>query len=90
MERFAKWRRSDGAHLDPWIRIHERIGARILTPASRSMVITGSVSEWENWTGTVFPDSGTYVVPDALDLVEIDREADIGTYIEPNLWMQHY
>jgi hypothetical protein len=54
------------------------------------MVITGSVSEWENWTGTVFPDSGTYVVPDALDLVEIDREADIGTYIEPNLWMQHY
>jgi hypothetical protein len=28
-------------------------------------------------------------VPDALGLVEIDRERDIGTYIEENLWVQH-
>jgi GNAT superfamily N-acetyltransferase len=89
MERFAQWRRRDGLHIDPWIRVHERLGARILGPAPRSMVITGSVAEWETWTGMLFPDSGTYVVPDALDLVSIDREADIGTYIEPNIWMQH-
>jgi GNAT superfamily N-acetyltransferase len=89
MERFAEWRRLDGHHIDPWIRVHERLGARIIGPAPRSMVITGSVAEWETWTGMLFPDSGAYVVPDALDLVSIDREADIGTYIEPNLWMQH-
>jgi GNAT superfamily N-acetyltransferase len=89
MAKFAKWRSPDGQHVDPWIRIHERLGARILGPAPRSMVITGSVAEWESWTGMLFPESGTYVVPDALDLVEIDRDADLGTYIEPNLWMQH-
>jgi len=31
----------------------------------------------------------TYIVLDALDLVAIDRDADLGTYAEPNLWMQH-
>jgi hypothetical protein len=29
------------------------------------------------------------VVPDALDLVRIDRAADRGTYAETNLWMRH-
>jgi hypothetical protein len=53
------------------------------------MVISGSVEDWEQWTGMRFPDSGQYVVPDALDLVVIDRDANVGTYVEPNLWMQH-
>lgn len=89
MERFAGWDRGDGLHLDPWIRTHQRLGATILGPAPQSMVITGTVAEWENWTGMAFPDSGEYVVPDALDLVEIDREQDRGSYAETNLWMRH-
>ncbi len=36
-----------------------------------------------------FPESGGYVVPGALELVSIDREADLGTYVEPNVWMRH-
>jgi hypothetical protein len=36
-----------------------------------------------------FPETGRYVVPGALDLVEIDRERDLGTYAETNLWMRH-
>jgi hypothetical protein len=28
-------------------------------------------------------------VPGALDLVEIDREADLGSYAESNLWIRH-
>ena len=89
MSTFARWRRSDGEHLDPWIRAHERLGARVLAPAPESMVITGTVQEWETWTRMAFPESGAYVVPEALDLVAIDRERDTGVYLEPNLWMQH-
>jgi hypothetical protein len=89
MESFAAWARDDGLSIDPWIRTHQRLGATILGPARRSMVITGSVAEWESWTEMVFPQSGHYVVPDALGLVEIDRESDHGTYVEDNLWMQH-
>ena len=37
----------------------------------------------------VFPETGEYVVPDALDLVDIDRAKDIGTYVEEGLWVQH-
>ncbi len=36
-----------------------------------------------------FPESGQYIVPGALNPIEIDREADRGYYIEPNVWMQH-
>ncbi len=89
MDQFAGWVRSDGQHLDPWVRTHQRLGAKVLAPAPRSMVITGTVTEWESWTEMAFPATGQYVVPGALDLVAIDREADLGTYAETNLWMQH-
>jgi GNAT superfamily N-acetyltransferase len=89
MESFARWTRSDRLHIDPWIRTHQRLGASILAPAPRSMIITGTVAEWEGWAAMAFPETGQYVVPDALDLVTIDREQDRGTYAESNLWMRH-
>jgi len=89
MRDFARWNRADGLHLDPWIRTHQRLGATILGPAEPSMTITGTVAEWESWAQMAFPETGEYVVPDALGLVSIDRERDRGTYLEPNVWMQH-
>lgn len=89
MENFARWARLDGRHIDPWIRTHQRLGASILSPAPRSMIITGTVAEWEGWAAMAFPETGHYVVPEALDLVLIDREQDRGTYAETNLWMRH-
>lgn len=89
MTDFARWTRADGAHIDPWIRTHLRLGGVILGPALRSMVVTGTVAEWEEWASMAFPDTGQYVVPGALDLVEIDREKDLGAYAETNLWMRH-
>jgi hypothetical protein len=89
MEDFQHWTREDGLHLDPWIRTHQRLGATILGPAARSMVVTGTVAEWERWTGMAFPQSGRYVVAGGLDLLEIDRERDQGFYAETNLWMRH-
>ena len=53
------------------------------------MKVTGSIEEWEDWTGMRFPESGPYVVPGALHPVEIDLEREIGTYEEPNVWMRH-
>ena len=89
MAEYATWRRADGMALDPWIRTHERMGARILGVARRSMVIPGTVAEWEAWTGLAFPATGDYVVPEALAPVHVDLEQDLATYIEDNLWMQH-
>ena len=39
--------------------------------------------------GLAFPQTGRYVVPKALDLVDIERAEDLGVYAETNLWMRH-
>lgn len=89
MDEYASWRRPDGTSTDPWIRAHERMGARILGVAKRSMVIPGSFAEWETWTGLTFHSTGDYIVPDALAPVHADSATGTATYIEDNLWMQH-
>ncbi|MEX0791154.1 MAG: N-acetyltransferase, partial [Actinomycetota bacterium] len=61
----------------------------ILRAAPQSLRITGTVAEWESWTGMPFPATGTYVIPDGLATLEIDRLRDIGSYWEPNVWMRH-
>ena len=89
IERYAFWRRDDGLLFDPWLRTHERLGAEILRPEPRSLRITGTVAEWEEWTELPFPESGEYVFPGGLAPVTIDREQDVGRYWEPNVWMRH-
>jgi GNAT superfamily N-acetyltransferase len=89
IERYLTWRRDDGELFDPWLRVHERLGAEILGVCPGSLVVTGTVAEWEEWTGMAFPDSGSYVVEGALVPIEVDREHDRGRYVEPNVWMRH-
>jgi GNAT superfamily N-acetyltransferase len=89
IERYAVWTRPDGLPFDPWMRVHARVGGRILRPAPESLRITGTVSEWERWTEMAFPETGTYVFPRGLAPLHVDREADQGRYFEPNVWMAH-
>jgi len=53
------------------------------------MYISGSIKEWEAWTGLRFLRSGQHILEGALTQVSIDREADLGEYIEPNVWVVH-
>lgn len=87
IERYVEWRRDDGLLFDPWLRTHERLGAAVHSIAHGSMRISGSRADWQNWTGMVFPDNGSYVVGDAL--VPVEFSDDGGLYVEPNVWMRH-
>lgn len=89
IERYMAWTREDGELFDPWLRTHARFGGAIACPAPRSMQITGTVTEWEQWTGMRFPDSGAYTFPAGLAPVTIDRATDRGLYWEPNVWVVH-
>ena len=89
IERYSAWRRGDGLLFDPWMRVHERLGATVLKPEPHSLRITGTVADWEEWTGIAFPESGAYWFPRGLATLTIDHEADRGSYWEPNVWMQH-
>lgn len=87
IERYVEWRREDDTHFDPWIRVHEVVGGSILAAAPRSMVITGTVTDWEEWTGMRFPGDGEYVFPGGLATLVV--EGGVGTHVEPNVWMLH-
>ena len=89
IERYVKWTREGGEPFDPWIRIHTRRGGKIVRPIPNSMKITGTVAEWEQWTGMSFPEDGAYTFPSGLATVKIDHAHDRGTYWEPNVWIVH-
>lgn len=89
IERYAAWRREDGLLFDPWLRVHERLGGEILRPEPESLRITGTVAEWEEWTGLRFPETGVYWFPAGLAPLSVSHEADLGAYWEPNVWMRH-
>lgn len=89
MERYVQWTREDGSPFDPWMRVHWRLGAESLRVAPKTLTVTGTVAQWETWTGMKFPESGAYVVPGALQTVAIDTEKDSGYYEDPNIWMKH-
>ena len=86
---YIRWTNSEGLPFDAWLRVHVRVGARILKPCHQAMSIPGTRADWEGWTGMKFPQSGKYYVPGALNPMDMDIENDKGFYVEPNVWMVH-
>jgi len=89
MASYVAWQRPDGSPFDPWLRVHWRLGARVVRIARRAMNVTATVAEWEERTGLRFPASGRYVVPGGFNPITIDRKQNEGRYVEPNVWMRH-
>lgn len=86
---YCEWMTDEGLPFDPWLRVHVRQGGEIAKPCRNSMRIAATVTEWQNWTGMTFPDTGDYMINGALVPLRIDREHDRGEYIEPNVWVYH-
>ena len=89
MDDYITWKNEDGLPLDPWLRVHVRMGGKIIKVCHESKVIRGTRAEWEEWTGLKFPQSGQYIIPGALNPIEMNIEKDEGIYIEPNVWTVH-
>lgn len=90
MDDYINCKTPAGEAFDPWLRIHERLGAEIIRVCPKAYTIKGSIAEWQQWTGLDFPCSGEYLVEGALNPVQIDIENDIGNYVEPNVWLVHH
>ncbi|ELR8704705.1 hypothetical protein V4T45_004336 [Vibrio vulnificus] len=86
---YAQWRNEEGYLFDPWLRVHEKLGAKIIKVAECTLEVTNSIKNWSDWTDMVFPVCGEYVVKGALSPVRVDKNKDIATYLEPNVWMLH-
>ena len=86
---YIVWTNDEGLPFDAWLRVHARLGGKIIRSCHEAMTIRGTCAEWEEWTGIKFPQSGKYTIPGALNPIEINIQNDEGIYIEPNVWMQH-
>lgn len=86
---YIKWTNDDGLPFDAWLRVHVRAGAKIIKPCHEAMTIRGTRAEWEEWTNMKFPQSGKYIIPGALNPIEMNIQKDEGLYVEPNVWLQH-
>lgn len=89
MDDYVKWKNDNELPFDAWMRIHVRAGARIIKVCHSSKTIRGSRSEWEAWAKMEFPQSGQYIIPGALNPIELNLDKEEGVYIEPNVWVVH-
>lgn len=89
MDDYVTWKNEEGLPLDPWLRVHVRMGGKMIKVCHESKVIRGTPTEWQSWTELKFPQSGQYIISGALNPIQMNFEQDKGVYIEPNVWMAH-
>jgi hypothetical protein len=89
IEDYVTWKNDKGLPFDNWLRVHVQAGGKIIRVCPKSMFIPGTIDEWKEWTGLEFPGTGKYIVKGALNSVSIDLDNNLGTYIEPNIWVVH-
>ena len=89
IEKYSRWKTDDGKTFDPWLRVHDKLGGVIFKTAEKSMIIKGSVNEWEEWSNIKMLDSGSYVIEGALSPVKINVENDMGIYYDPCIWVKY-
>ncbi len=89
MADYVSQRRDDGLPTDPWLRVHVKVGGTIEKIAPTSMTVSGSLTQWRQWTGLPFDRDGAIEVPGALVPVHCDTRHDHAVYVEPNVWIRH-
>lgn len=89
IDTYASWTRRDGQPLDPWMRTHLRIGGTMLATAPASQTLRASVASWEEWAQLALPTTGQYVIPGGPSPLRVDRDRDLGTLTEANIWIMH-
>lgn len=89
IEDYSTWTREDGLPFDPWLRVHKRLGGKVFKSADTSIIIKGSIKDWEKWTKMRIFNSGKYVVEGALNPIEIDFGNDVGHYTDPCIWVRY-
>ncbi|WP_270255840.1 hypothetical protein [Kocuria marina] len=89
IEDYVERRRDDGQRADNWLRIHERIGGRIIALSHTSMTISAPLATWRTWTTQPFTTTGLTTVDGGIAPVYVNADLDYAVYIEPNVWVRH-
>jgi GNAT superfamily N-acetyltransferase len=84
---YAQVRLATGEHFDPWIRLHERAGGRIVGVCERSFTMNGSHAEWQEWTGLKLPKQGRLLIKGGNGYLELANGS--GLMVEGSIWLLH-
>ena len=87
LEEYAELRLPDGRHFDPWVRVHEDLGGRIVSLRENSASFRGTRSQWEDWTHMRLPSNGDVFIPGAAWCLRL--RDDWGEVQEPSIWIVH-
>ncbi|MEM9520999.1 MAG: N-acetyltransferase [Actinomycetota bacterium] len=89
MSEYAYRTRDDGLPVDPWLRVHARLGGVIEGMATASQTIAGSLDDWRSWSSVTLEGSGTTVLPGGLVPLHVLADQGVAVYVEPNVWVRH-
>lgn len=89
MGSYLQQRTADGLPLDPWLRTHVRMNARLIGPCERSMKLSGPISHWERWLSVKLTLTERQAVPTLLAPLRVDHASGVAFYTEPNVWVEH-
>jgi GNAT superfamily N-acetyltransferase len=84
---YAQVRLPDGRHVDPWLRLHERAGGRIVASCEESFRMTHSSRDWERLTGVRLPERGKLLLEGGNDYLLV--QDGVGTMVEGSIWVVH-
>lgn len=79
-----------GLPLDYWLRVHTRMGAKIVGVALESQRVEGTLAQWQEWTQQQWQYSGEYLLPTTLQAIHVDIEKNSAYYYDPSIWVAHY
>jgi hypothetical protein len=89
IDEYVRWRRPDGEAHDPWLRTHERMGARGVATTPASQHFKATVEQWRAWTGLALESSGEHLVAGALAPLRVDLDSGTAQLLEPGVWVRH-
>lgn len=89
MGEYVQWRDDHGRVFDPWLRSHLSVGGTVLKVCHRSMVVVQPLEFWRDWVQQDFDHNGNYDLVGGLSQLEVDLATNVGTYVEPNVWVRH-
>ncbi len=63
IDHYINWKSANDLPFDAWLRVHVRVGGRIIKACHRSMIISGTSAEWQSWTGLGFRKAALIMSP---------------------------
>lgn len=87
MAEYSRMRLTDGRHFDPWIRVHEKAGGRIIGSCEDSITLAGTREQWEDWTKLRLPEQGFVIVEGANSYLTLGNGR--GFLTEGSVWVLH-